>query len=118
MSDKTIFSKIIDREVPSTILYEDNDFIVIKDINPRAPIHFLVITKQPYPSLEAVEPDNDLIYAGLLKIARRVAAEQGIADNYKLIMNVGKKLQLVHHIHLHVLGGWSDAKLEVEKNNL
>ena len=105
MSD-SIFTKVINRELPSTILFEDDEFIAIKDIYPKAPVHVLIIPKKAYESLEAVDFDNDAFYAKLLKTARLIAKDLGIADNYKLFMNVGKKMQDVPHLHLHLMGGW------------
>lgn len=109
MSD-SIFTKIIKREIPSTVRFEDDDFIVINDLYPKAPIHVLIIPKKPYESLEAVQLDDDLFYAKLLKTARQVAKDLGIADNYKLFMNVGKQVQDVHHLHLHLMGGYVGGK--------
>lgn len=109
MSD-SIFSKIIKREIPSTIRFEDDDFIVINDLYPKAPVHVLIIPKKAYESLEAVDLNDDLFYAKLLKTARLVAKNLGIADNYKLFMNVGKNVQDVHHLHLHLMGGYKAGK--------
>lgn len=103
---ETIFSKIIRRELPSTIVFEDDEFIAIKNIYPKAPVHILLIPKKDYESLEAVELDNDAFYIKLLKRARLIAKDLKIADNYKLFMNVGKKVQGVQHLHLHIMGGW------------
>lgn len=105
-----IFCKIVSHELPSTIIYEDKNFIVIKDIKPIAPVHVLVITKKPYTSLEEVELTDSTMHAELLQTARKAAQQLGIADNYKLMMNVGKKVQFVHHIHLHLIGGWDKHK--------
>ncbi len=106
----SIFTKIIKREIPSTIRFEDEDFIVINDLYPKAPIHVLIIPKKAYESLEAVDFDNDIFYAKLLKTARLVAKDLGIAENYKLFMNVGKNVQDVHHLHLHLMGGYKAGK--------
>ena len=111
-TEKSIFSKIMDGELPATIHYEDDDFIVIKDINPRAPVHVLIITKEPYPTLEAVDIENTALHADILVLARKMAAELGIADNYSLALNVGLDVQEVHHIHLHLMGGWEHPKPE------
>lgn len=113
MSD-SIFTKIINREIPAHIEYEDDQFIAIHDINPAAPIHILIIPKEPLETLEFVPVDNDHFHANLLKIARTVAQKLGISENYKLMMNVGKKVQMVHHIHLHLLGGWENGKTTEE----
>lgn len=110
MPTSSIFTKIINREIPSNIVYEDEHFIVIHDIKPIAPVHVLVITKQPYKTLEAVDINDITIHAGLLQTARKVAKELGIVDNYKIMMNIGEKVQLIHHIHLHLIGGWDTKK--------
>lgn len=107
MSEPSIFTKIINREIPATIHYEDNDFIAINDIHPLAPVHVLLIPKEPWQTLEQVEIENAAFHQKLLQTARRVAKKMGIVNNYKLIMNVGKQVQQVHHIHLHILGGWN-----------
>ena len=110
MNEPSIFSKIIAREIPSNIVFEDDQFIVIHDIHPIAPVHVLIITKEPYESLEHIDISNTEIHANLLLTARKMAKQLGIADNYKIMMNVGKKVQFVHHIHLHLLGGWDKNK--------
>ncbi|PWU23865.1 histidine triad nucleotide-binding protein [Candidatus Cerribacteria bacterium 'Amazon FNV 2010 28 9'] len=110
MPNDSIFTKIINRELPSTIQYEDDEFIAINDIHPSAPVHVLVIPKKPYETLEQVDMSDEHFHAKLLLIARKVAQKMGIADNYKLVMNVGKGVQLVHHIHMHVMGGWKNVE--------
>lgn len=104
---ESIFTKIINREIPASIVYEDDEFIAFKDINPKAPIHVLLVPKQPHVTLETIPLADDTFHAALLMTARKVAAELGIQDNYKLHMNVGNKVQQVPHIHLHILGGWT-----------
>lgn len=108
MSD-SIFTKIIHREIPSTIVYEDDQFIAFKDIHPQAPVHVLLVTKEPFESLEKIPLENTELQAKLLQTARKVAQQLGIQDNYKLFMNVGKDVQAVQHLHLHLLGGWDLA---------
>lgn len=107
---ETIFSKIIRREIPSTIRFEDDDFIVINDIYPKAPVHVLIIPKKAYESLEAVDLNDDVFYAKLLKKARQVAKELDISNNYKLFMNVGKDVQDIQYLHLHLMGGYKKGK--------
>ena len=106
MPNDTIFTKIIKREIPAKIHYEDDDFIVFDDIHPKAPVHVLVVTKIPYFSLEAIPIEDQLIYGKLLYIARKVATQLNISANYKLAMNVGEQVQAIPHLHLHILGGW------------
>ncbi|PIR58874.1 MAG: histidine triad nucleotide-binding protein [Candidatus Pacebacteria bacterium CG10_big_fil_rev_8_21_14_0_10_56_10] len=107
---KTIFSKIVDGELPATVHYQDDDFMVIDDIQPAAPVHLLIISKRPYASLEEVPLDRVGFHSRLLQLARQMAAKLGIADNYKLVMNVGRQVQQVQHLHLHLLGGWRAKK--------
>ena len=109
MSD-SIFTKIIQREIPATIQYEDDAFIAIDDINPKAPVHVLIIPKKPYQTLEAVDLSDTDFHAQILLVARKVAKKMNIAENYKLFMNVGERVQEVHHIHLHLTGGWQQEK--------
>lgn len=120
-SDQTsIFTKIIKRELPAKIRYEDEEFIAFDDIHPAAPIHVLLIPKHAYPSLEAVSLTDPGFHARLLLTARRVASFLGIAENYKLFMNVGARVQAVHHLHLHITGGWSlkISPAELEQTSL
>lgn len=110
MSEDSIFTKIINKEIPATIRYEDEQFIAIDDIHPAAPVHILIIPKEPLKNLENVSVEDEQFHASLLLTARKVAKEAGINDNYKLMMNVGPQVQAVQHIHLHLLGGWNKDK--------
>ena len=103
----SVFTKIIIRGLPATIQFEDDEFIVIDNILPVAPIHFLVIPKKPYTTLEAVDLEDAHFHARMLQVARIVAKKLGIQDSYKLFMNVGTQVQAIHHVHLHVTGGWA-----------
>lgn len=108
-NEDSVFTKIINRELPATIQYEDDEFIVIDNISPVAPIHFLVIPKKPYRTLEEVALEDTQFHARLLQVARQVAKKLGIGDSYKLFMNVGDQVQAVKHLHLHVTGGWNKS---------
>lgn len=110
----SIFTKIIKREIPAQIVYEDDEFIVFHDAFPKAPVHVLIVPKEEIRTLEALELD-DAFQLRLLALARKMARELGIADNYKLLMNVGEDVQMVKHIHLHLRGGWSPEELEKVK---
>lgn len=117
MSEQSIFTKIINREIPANIIYEDDLFIAFNDITPKAPVHVLLVTKEPYPTLEDADINDDNLHAKLLQTARKVARTLGIEKNYKLMMNVGRDVQLVHHVHLHILGGWknkNDTKDDID----
>lgn len=102
----TIFSKIIRREIPADIVYEDDLALAFKDIQPQAPVHILVIPKKPIPKLaEAQESDRDLL-GHLLLIVKQVAQSAGLTNGYRVIINTGDDGgQTVNHLHLHILGG-------------
>ncbi|NXF76611.1 HINT2 protein, partial [Sclerurus mexicanus] len=102
----TIFSKIIDRTIPATILYEDDKCLVFRDVAPQAPVHFLVIPKRPIPRISLVGPSDTELLGHLVVVAARTAQAEGLADGYRLVINDGKHgAQSVYHLHLHVLGG-------------
>ncbi len=100
----SIFTKIINREIPAEIVYEDNEIIVIKDINPKAKIHLLIIPKKEIKTINDLEEqDRDLI-ANMFFIAKKIAKDLKVEEGYQLHFNVGKKWgQEVEHIHLHFL---------------
>jgi histidine triad (HIT) family protein len=102
----TIFSKIIRREIPVNIVYEDDLALAFKDINPQAPVHILVIPKKPIVKLADAEPEDQAILGHLLLTAQRVAAEAGLNNGYRVVINNGADGgQTVYHLHLHILGG-------------
>lgn len=100
----SIFTKIISREIPSNIIYEQDNIIVIKDINPQAKHHYLIIPKKEIPTINYIEDiDRDLI-SEMFFVAKKVAKELWIQEGYKLNFNVWKLWgQEVMHIHLHLL---------------
>jgi len=104
----TIFSKILDGEIPADIVYEDALCLAFRDVNPQAPVHILVIPKKPIPKIsEAKTGDQDLL-GHLLLAATRIAADQGVADAYRLVINNGSGAgQTVYHLHIHILAGRS-----------
>ena len=103
----TIFTKIINKEIPADILFEDGDVLAFRDINPQAPIHFLVIPKKEIKTLNDIEEDDKDLIGKLFIIAKQLAKSEGISDNgYRTIFNCNEHgAQTVYHIHLHVLGG-------------
>ncbi|XP_062455517.1 adenosine 5'-monophosphoramidase HINT2 [Rhea pennata] len=102
----TIFSKIIARSVPATILYEDDKCLAFRDVAPQAPVHFLVIPKRPIPRISRVGPEDAELLGHLLVVASRTAQAEGLAQGYRVVINDGKHgAQSVYHLHLHVLGG-------------
>ena len=105
MSD-TLFLKIINREIPADIVYEDDQCLAFKDINPQAPMHILIIPKKPIAKLaEAEENDQELLGHLMLKAAE-IAEQQGYGSAFRLVANNGEGAgQAVFHLHLHILGG-------------
>jgi len=107
MSD-TIFGKIIRREIPADIVYEDDLALAFKDVNPQAPTHLLVIPKQPIPQISLAEETDEQLLGHLLIIAKKIAADAGLGNGYRLVINNGDDGgQTVYHLHIHVLGGRS-----------
>jgi histidine triad (HIT) family protein len=103
---ETIFSKIINKEIPADIVYEDDICLVFRDINPQAPVHLLLIPKKPITKLtDAGDMDKDIL-GHLLLAANKVAAKEGVADAYRLVLNNGSGAgQEVFHVHFHLLAG-------------
>jgi histidine triad (HIT) family protein len=106
VAEKTLFQKIMDREEPGDILYEDDRCVALRDINPQAPTHVLIVPRKPIPTLDALTEDDEALIGHLFLIAQRVAAEEGLADGYRTVFNNGPDArQTVDHIHLHLIGG-------------
>ena len=105
VSEKTLFEKIADREIPADILYEDDRAVAFRDLNPQAPTHVLVIPRKPIPRADAIEPADEALVGHLFTVARLVADTEGLTD-YRLVVNCGEGAgQTVFHLHMHLLGG-------------
>ena len=104
--ENCIFCKIIAGEIPSNKVYEDEEMLAFRDINPQAKVHVLVVPKSHFATLaEMSEAQSELVRKCLVKIPA-IAASLGLADGYRLIVNQGKDAgQTVHHLHIHILGG-------------
>jgi len=103
---ETIFSKIIRREIPANIIYEDDLALAFQDIHPQAPVHVLVIPKKPIPKLADATPEDQAILGHLLLTVKAVAEAAGLKDGYRVVINTGEDGgQTVYHLHLHILGG-------------
>ncbi len=103
----TIFGKIIRREVPSTIVYEDDEVLAFEDVNPQAPVHILVIPKKEIPTLNDLQKEDAELMGKLFLVAQKIAKEQGFAEEgYRTVFNCNDAGgQTVDHIHLHLLAG-------------
>jgi histidine triad (HIT) family protein len=101
-----IFCKIARGDIPSKKLYEDEDIFAFHDINPVAPVHFMIIPKQHIPSLNDTDMSHQLVLGKLLAKAGEIARSQGLADGFRTIINTGRiGRQEVYHLHIHILGG-------------
>ena len=103
----TLFEKIIAKEIPANIAYEDDQVLAFHDIQPQAPVHVLIIPKKPIPRIAEAEGADQALLGHLLIKARQVARELGLAeDGYRLVINNGKNGgESVPHLHCHILGG-------------
>ena len=105
-AQKTIFERIIDKEIPADIVYEDDQCLAFRDISPQAPTHVLVIPKQVIVSLAQAKDKDAALLGHLLIVARKVAEQEGLTNGYRAVLNSGPDGgQSVDHLHIHVLGG-------------
>lgn len=103
---KTLFEKIIDRELPATIVYEDELCLAFKDIHPCAPMHVLLVPKKPIVQLSHAAPEDQALLGHLMLTATKVAALEGLGEAYRLVINNGAAAGMsVSHLHLHLIGG-------------
>ena len=110
MSEKTLISKIIDGEIPGDFIHQDDRCVVLRDVNPQAPVHLLVIPRKPIPRIaEAGQEDADLL-GHLLLVARESAKKEELTEGFRIVVNNGADGgESVPHLHVHVLGGRSLA---------
>lgn len=103
----TIFAKIIAREIPADIVFEDEQVLAFRDIAPQAPVHVLVIPKRPITSLHSAADEDTALLGRCLQVCRQVAEQEGLGPaGYRVVTNIGSHGgQSVHHLHFHVLGG-------------
>jgi histidine triad (HIT) family protein len=105
--ESCVFCKIANREIPAKIVYEDDESIAFSDINPKAPVHILIVPRRHLPTLLDAGEGDDRLLGHLLLVANSVARQQGIADRgFRLVLNCNSEGgQVVFHLHLHLLGG-------------
>ena len=110
--DKTIFQKIIEKEIPADIIFEDELCIVIKDINPQAPIHLLIIPKKQIPKLSDANNDDLEILGHLMLIVGNMSRQFNVEEAFNVVINNGKNAgQTVFHLHIHLLAGNKELNL-------
>lgn len=102
---ETIFSRIIDREIPADIVYEDDQCLAFRDANPQAPTHILVIPRKPIARLSDAEKEDEALVGHLFLVANQVAAAEGLEDFRVVVNNGAGAQQTVFHLHIHVIGG-------------
>ncbi len=107
MAEETIFSKIIRKEIPADIVFQDKRVTAFRDINPQAPSHILIIPNKLIPSVNDVTPADEGTLGHMFVVAAQIAQQEGIADDgYRLIVNCGRHgYQEVLHLHMHLVGG-------------
>jgi histidine triad (HIT) family protein len=103
----TIFTKIINKEIPAQIVYEDEKCLAFRDINPQAPVHVLLIPKREISTMNDVKPADAELFGHLFTRAPEIAKQLGVAENgYRLVINTNEHAgQTVPHIHIHIIGG-------------
>ncbi|HEY7867075.1 MAG TPA: HIT domain-containing protein [Psychromonas sp.] len=113
MAEETIFRKIINKEIPADLLYQDQFVTAFRDIHPQAPTHILIIPNKLIATVNEIEIEDELLIGKLYTVAKKLAKQEGIAESgYRLIMNCNQDGgQEVYHIHLHLLGGKPLGKL-------
>jgi histidine triad (HIT) family protein len=106
MMADNIFQKIIDRKIPATIVYEDDRCLAFRDVNPQAPVHFLIIPRKVIATHDAITAEDRELLGHLHLVAARLAGQLGLKDGYRLVLNCKEQAgQTVPHLHLHLLGG-------------
>jgi len=107
LPEKTLFSKIIDGEIPGEFVHQDDHCVAIKDIDPKAPVHILIIPRKPLPGIQAAEREDQQLLGHLMVIARQLADQLDLTSSgFRLVLNAGDDGgQAVPHLHIHLLGG-------------
>ncbi|MCX7871696.1 MAG: histidine triad nucleotide-binding protein [Verrucomicrobiae bacterium] len=106
MNDMTIFEKIIARQIPATIVYEDEHVVAFKDINPQAPTHILIVPRKPIPRIDSATDEDKMVLGHLLLKAAEVAKKAGLTNGFRLVINNGPDAgEAVPHLHCHIIGG-------------
>ncbi|KAB2642738.1 MAG: histidine triad nucleotide-binding protein [Verrucomicrobia bacterium] len=107
MDDQTLFEKICDKQIPATVVYEDERCVAFRDISPQAPVHILIVPRQPIPRLALATADDSTLLGHLLLTAAELARGEGVAESgFRLVINNGPHGgEAVPHLHIHLLAG-------------
>lgn len=104
--EKTIFQKIADREIPGDIVYEDDELVAFRDVNPQSPTHVLIVPRKVIPTIDDIAEEDAPLVGRMFRVASQIAEREGLERGYRVVMNCGPHgQQSVPHIHLHLLGG-------------
>ena len=103
----TIFTKIIQKEIPADIVYQDEDVTAFRDINPQAPVHILIVPNKEIPTVNDIKAEDEVLIGKLFTAARKIAADEGVAENgYRILINCNRDGgQEVFHLHMHLFAG-------------
>ncbi|MEX1054936.1 MAG: histidine triad nucleotide-binding protein [Rhodothermales bacterium] len=103
---RTLFQRIADGDIPADIVYDDEECIALRDINPQAPTHILIVPRKPIPSLDDLSAGDEKTVGHLFTVAKELAAREQLTEGYRTVINCGPAAgQSVDHIHLHLIGG-------------
>lgn len=117
MSD-SIFTKIINGDIPSEFIYEDEHCVAIHDINPQAPVHALVIPRKPIRMLVDADPEDQALLGHLMLVAARVARDLGVEEGFRTVINNGESVGMtIYHLHLHIMGGRTYVEQDLAGQN-
>jgi histidine triad (HIT) family protein len=110
-----IFCQIVAHELPAEIVYENQDLIVFKDINPAAPVHLLIVPKKHLDSLNSLDENSADLGSRMFLAAKRMAELQGIKTGYRIMVNCGREAgQVIRHLHMHLMGGWGKKPRKIK----
>ncbi|KAL6072996.1 Cyclin-dependent kinase 6 [Balamuthia mandrillaris] len=105
-TEDTIFGKILRKEIPATIVHEDEQCLAFRDINPQAPVHILIIPKEKITQLSKAKKEHAGLLGHMMLVAGEIAKKENLGEGFRVVVNDGKKgCQSVYHLHLHLLGG-------------
>ncbi len=106
MGAKTLFQKIADRDIPAELVFEDDQSVAFRDINPVAPVHILIVPRDPISGVDALTEAHEALIGHLFTVAAQIARAEGLENGYRLVLNCGKDgQQTVPHLHIHLIGG-------------
>jgi len=111
MEEDCLFCKIVNGEISSDFLYENDTLVVFRDINPKAPVHLLIVPKKHIRSINDLKKDDEKIVSEIIMVAKDMAKKESVSESgYKLFFNVERGGgQIIFHLHLHLMGGWHQA---------